>query len=122
MKVLLRFIQYHKLQQPLLVLKLISCTSPSAIIDFEDQDLLAAAYTENRNQDDHGANEAVRIINDQMIFNQNIFITHSDVHSATNCNYYIELEQVKLSDNESTMATLQSIRSRYESYTPAGPT
>ena len=41
---------------------------------------------------------------------------------TTNGNYYLELEQIKLNDNESTMATLQSIRSTFEALTPAGPT
>lgn len=79
-------------------------------IDFSDQTLVAVGYVENRNQDDHGANESVRIINDQMVFNQDIFITHYDVHSATNVNYYLELEQIKLDLSENTVATLKDIR------------
>jgi len=86
---------------------------PAAVtqtIDFSDGSLLGVAYIENRNQDDHGANEAVRVVNDNMIFNQDIFITHFDAHSSTNCNYYLELEQVRLDLGEATVATLKDMR------------
>ena len=88
---------------------------PAAVtqnIDFDDGSLLAVAYIENRNQDDHGANEAVRVINDNTIFNQDIFITHFDAHSSTNCNYYLELEQIRLDLSEATVATLKDMRGR----------
>ena len=89
-------------------------------INFSDNELLAVSYFSNSDNPAYTADQ--QIIFDTVIFNQNIFVT---CHSALNtepCNYYLELEQIKLNDNESTMATLQSIRSRYESYTPAGPT
>jgi len=79
-------------------------------INFTDGDLLAATYYTG--QDNHAYLESVigPIIFDQEIFNQDIYITSVDVDSATSMNYYLELEQVKLNDNESTMATLQSLR------------
>jgi len=51
-----------------------------------------------------------KIIFEQEVFNQDIYITHTDNDGTDACNYYIELEQVKLSDNETTMATLKDIR------------
>jgi len=47
---------------------------------------------------------------DTEIFNQDIYITHTDHSGTKTCNYYIELEQVKLDLNESTVATLKDIR------------
>jgi len=105
-------VQIFKHKQP-------SVSGATAIVNFSDQDLLAAAFYSKS----AAVSEAVSIVTvfDQEIFNQDIYITHTEVGSTHPVNYYLELEQIKLSDNESTMATLQSIRSRYESYTPAGP-
>jgi len=50
------------------------------------------------------------IIFEREIFNQDIYITHTDSESAYSCNYYLELEQVKLDISESTVATLKNIR------------
>jgi hypothetical protein len=49
---------------------------------------------------------------DNKIVNQDIFITHRDtgLESGVACNYYIELKQMALNDNQATMATLQSLR------------
>jgi len=90
------------------------------VINFSDQSLLAAGFIEGQAAAKETGGPSI-VIFENMMFNQDIFITHSSQQSVA-VNYYLELEQVKLSDNETTMATLQSIRSRYESYTPAGPT
>jgi hypothetical protein len=95
-------------------------TTTNPIVNFADLNLLGAAYLTDEVNNASGPLQVV--IFDNVIFNQNIFITHTDTAGSAKCNYYLELKQVTLSDNESTMATLQSIRSRYESYTPAGPT
>jgi hypothetical protein len=52
------------------------------------------------------------VIFDNEIFNQDIYITQSDVEGATasSCNYYIELEQMDLALDEATVATLKDIR------------
>ena len=92
-----------------------------AIVNFEDQDLLASAFVSGDTSAHYYPMTLVTIF-DNITFNQNIFITHKETYGSEAVNYYLELEQIKLNDNESTMATLQSIRSRYESYTPAGPT
>jgi len=89
-------------------------------IDFSDQNLLGVAFTKGDTSQGNPYDTAV--IFDNVIFNQDIFVTHADVKGALGANYHIELEQVKLNDNESTMATLQSIRTKYEATTPAGPT
>jgi hypothetical protein len=76
-------------------------------IDFTDGDLLGISYgAEGGNN-----NPPLNIIFDQEIFNQDIYITYfDDTGSAIPGNYYLELEQVTLNENQSTMATLQSLR------------
>ena len=90
------------------------------LIDFEDNTILAVGFYSGA-ASAHIYPEDLTVIFENHIFNQNIYLSYIDVRTVNDAmNYYIELEQVKLNNNESTMATLQSIRSRYE--TVAGPT
>jgi len=87
----------------------VSQSSVDGAIDFSDNNLLAAAVTTTSvDQEDFPLNNA--IIFDNEIFNQDIYVTHFDVKTGESTNYYIELEQISLDLNESTVATLQSIR------------
>jgi len=80
-----------------------------ATIDFSDNTMLAAGiFTASTNQKTDP--EDLAIIFDNEIFNQDIFITHTDNEGALEINYYIELEQMKLDLNENTVATLKDIR------------
>ena len=83
-------------------------TAAPAPIDFSDNRLLAAAIyiAEDSPQYAHTSD----VIFDKEIFNQDIYVTHSDTNGTDNVNYYIELEQVKLDLNENTVATLKDIR------------
>ena len=84
-------------------------TTTSSEIDFSDNTLLAAGYVNNDTAgDDNPVQDAV--IFDNEIFNQDIFVTHKIRNGTGNVNYYIELEQVKLSLDENTVATLKDIR------------
>jgi len=95
-------------------------TSVDAEVNFEDQTLVGAAfYTQDASR---VYNPSTTVVFDKVIFNQDIYITHKMVDESGLVNYYLELEQVKLNDNETTMATLQSIKTRREMYFPAGPT
>jgi len=48
---------------------------------------------------------------DQEIFNQDIFITCDDASgNAKPCNYYLELEAIKLDESQAMVATLKDIR------------
>ena len=52
------------------------------------------------------------VIFDTEMTNQDIFVSIIDAAGATiECNYYIELEPMDLSDIESTMLTLKNMRS-----------
>jgi hypothetical protein len=78
-------------------------------IDFADNTLLGAgvgyygAVASNNSQ-------SQTIFFDNEVFNQDIYVTHTDNASNQKINYYIELEQIKLDLNENTVATLKDIR------------
>tara|TARA_Y100001938_G_C7832961_1_gene302288 strand:+ start:111 stop:557 length:447 start_codon:yes stop_codon:yes gene_type:complete len=80
-------------------------------VNFTDSDLLAVAYHKSDSSGSAGVTDDV-IIFDNEKFNQDIFVNITDKSGATvPCNYYIELQSMALSDLESTMLTLQSLRS-----------
>jgi len=81
-------------------------SATTADIDFSDQTLLAVNWSPN-NAERPFANS---IIFDNMIFNQDIYITHTETTTSQANNYYIELEQIRLDLNENTVATLKDIR------------
>jgi len=79
-------------------------------VDFSDNRLLAVCCV---SYDNDAATPAIgqSVIFDNEIFNQDIYITHEDVHAGNRpCNYYIELEQMKLDLSEQTVTTLKDIR------------
>jgi len=84
-------------------------TTATESIDFSDNTMLAAALY--RQDSGNQFNFAQNVIFDNMIFNQDVYITYKDDETASKIiNYYIELEQVKLDLNENTVATLKDIR------------
>jgi len=85
-------------------------TATSNSIDFTDNTLLAAGVVNNEGSvNRYPPNDAV--VFDNTIFNQDIYVTHKNSTGGSGaCNYYIELEQIALSDLEATMATLKDIR------------
>tara|TARA_R100001230_G_C5648891_1_gene154232 strand:+ start:148 stop:594 length:447 start_codon:yes stop_codon:yes gene_type:complete len=91
------------------IFKIPQTGTPDGTIDFSDNTLLAAAYYQDSAS--AGDNQATTVIFDNEKFNQDIFITGVDVTgNAAPINYYIELEQFKLSLDENTVATLKDIR------------
>ena len=95
------FVSIFKIQQ--------STVPGDGVPDFSDNTLLGCAYY---TQSSSGATnpEDLNVIFDNEIFNQDIYITHSNSESSAAINYYIELEMVKLDLNENTIATLKDIR------------
>tara|TARA_Y100001963_G_scaffold37143_1_gene51956 strand:- start:83 stop:532 length:450 start_codon:yes stop_codon:yes gene_type:complete len=82
-------------------------------IDFSDNTLLAAAYfTSSSSGQVYPEDQTV--VFDNMVFNQDIYITLRGHNYAADVNYYLELEQVKLDLNENTVATLKDIRNIVE--------
>ena len=81
----------------------------SPLIDMSDQTLLGVGIYKQAASGSAVAFTDV-VIFDQEIFNQDIYVTHTDHSGSQTCNYYIELEQVKLDLGENTVATLKDIR------------
>ena len=84
-------------------------TTVAGNIDFSDPTLIAAGTV--------GGSSSLTIYNstpiivfDNEIFNQDIYITHTEKSGTESINYYIELEQIKLDLNGNTVATLKDIR------------
>ena len=78
-------------------------------VNFSENILLGVAIVNNHTNGFSDPSVPV-IIFDQEIFNQDIYVTHFDAQGAVACNYYIELEQVKLNLDENTVATLKDIK------------
>jgi len=78
-------------------------------VDFSDQTLLAAAYFQDDNAKHYPSSQT--IVFDSITFNQDIYVTYIGTDGALAAmNYYIELEQMPLSLDENTVATLKDIR------------
>jgi len=66
-----------------------------ATVDFSNDELLAAAYwASGAGLDQIGQSE---VVFDNTLFVRNIYITHTDTVGSSSFNYYIELEEVKVS-------------------------
>jgi hypothetical protein len=85
-----------------------SVSTSAASVDFSNNTLIAAAFYAKSAGVDNADKEVVIFDND--IFNQDIFVTHTDTASSQAVNYHIELEQIKLDLTENTVATLRDIR------------
>jgi len=78
-------------------------------VNFSDLDLLGAAATFNRT-DASAYYPTTHIIFENEIFNQDIFITHFEAINAIPCNYYIELEVIKLSTAQAEVLIVKDLR------------
>jgi len=70
-------------------------TSVTALINFNDNELLGAAYYSGADVPSQPHDEVIIFDND--LFVRNIYVTHLDNDASININYYIELEEVKVS-------------------------
>ena len=93
------------------VLKIYSLkqTTIDGVINFTDTAVLGAAFLTG----DHAPSQMFEmvIIADQMLFNQDIFITHHNTQGNA-VNYYIELEVIPLTDQGAEYTTLKDLRAR----------
>tara|TARA_Y100000289_G_C3927293_1_gene154248 strand:+ start:1673 stop:2137 length:465 start_codon:yes stop_codon:yes gene_type:complete len=81
----------------------------SDTINFNDPTLLAAIIYQDSATNGILADQ--QVIFDNMIVNQDIFVTYKESASSTaGMNFYLELEQVKLSKDEAAVATLKDMR------------
>jgi len=84
-------------------------TGTSVTVDFSDNTVLAAGTLSNETTGNQYPVDMITIF-DNEVFNQDIFVTHTDVSGAGACNYYIELETINLSDNATLVSTLSDVR------------
>jgi len=94
------------------VLKIYSVSqtgTPDATVDLSDNTLLAVAYLENRANASSATNI---IIFDNMTINQDIFVTAADTDGSATvpANYYIELEQIDLTEDQALVAIVKNLR------------
>jgi len=81
----------------------------AATVNFTDSDLLAVAYYQDGDQVQY--NDSSLIVFDQEIFNQDIYITHTNQEGSSSTNYYLELEVIPLDDAGAEYTTLKDMRS-----------
>tara|TARA_R100000963_G_scaffold27305_1_gene18634 strand:- start:85 stop:522 length:438 start_codon:yes stop_codon:yes gene_type:complete len=89
-----------------------SQTAALTTVNFSDNRLLAAGIWSSRSSAESYP-EDVSIIFDNEIFNQDIYVLYQDTKglaAGEGMNYYIELEQINLTLDESTVATLKDLR------------
>ena len=94
-----------------LVVKIFSVkqTVIDALVDLSEQTLLGVAYFEGHGNSTTFGGEVIII--DGVVFNQDIFVTLSDGSGGSiGGNYYLELEQSDLDDNEATATILKNFR------------
>lgn len=85
-------------------------SAATEIIDFGNNRLLGAGIINNDSNADTYPTVLTTVF-DNEIFNQDIYITHKNNHAdAAAVNYYLELEVIKLSEDQAMVATLKDIR------------
>ena len=82
-----------------------------AVINFTDSDLLSVG-TWSSSSDTKSYPDDMIVIFDREIFNQDIYITHSEIAGSASCNYYLELEVIPLTDQGAEYTTLKDIRTQ----------
>tara|TARA_Y100001963_G_C6433449_1_gene288113 strand:- start:49 stop:483 length:435 start_codon:yes stop_codon:yes gene_type:complete len=85
--------------------------TPDGIVNFNNPQLIAASAIED-NGASHYPHSMTQIVIDNKVINQDIYITLKDLSTGESCNYYLELEQIKLSVDEAAVATLKDMRGR----------
>ena len=82
-----------------------SVPSSSATIDFSEDDLIAAGYFAQATSD---FSHRQTVVFDREIFNQDLYVTFTDNDGSDACNYYIELEEIKMSGGEQAVTNFRA--------------
>jgi hypothetical protein len=105
--------QQDSAKDSLVCLHSVKPDSATTSANFDSPTLLAAAVLFN------GTYEVQNIVVfDNVKFNQDVYVTHVDSIGSNAMNFYLELEQVKLSLDEATVATLKDMRGNYTNQAP----
>ena len=73
-----------------------SVSASSSIVDYDDDELLATLYDATSATTAY-ASRGLIVVFDNALFSRNIFVGHTNTNGANAYNYYIELEEVKVS-------------------------
>ena len=80
-----------------------------AVVDFTDSNLLGVSLWRASAGETYAL--STTIIFDSEMFNQDIFITHSDINTDnTLLSYYIEMEAIELTDMAAEYTTIKDLR------------
>ena len=82
-------------------------TSAATTANFSSQNLLGTGLYVAK-ESTFTADETVSF--DQEIFNQDIYITHTEINGSRAINYLLEVEVIKLDESQAMVATLRDIR------------
>jgi len=82
-------------------------TTVTGTVDFSDSTLLAAAIFA---QSSDSFNSFHSVIFDNSIVNQDMYVTIDDSQNAAGANYYIELEQIKLTAAQAEVLIVKDLR------------
>jgi len=82
--------------------------TPGTAIDFTDSDVLGVGWYSGHSSANSFPTEQI-IIFDQEIFNQDIYIGQNDLQNNS-MNYYLELEQIKLSAAQAELLIVKDLR------------
>ena len=85
-----------------------SVSTSTATVDFTDSDLLAAIYYPESTSITYAGMPTV--VFDSEIFNQDIYVTHTETTGSAAMNYYLELEVIPLDDAGAEYTTLKDLR------------
>jgi len=78
------------------------------VVNFNDGTLLAVAII-NSHSSGYSSPSIPAIVFDREIVNQDLYITHSDVQSNKGINYYIELEEVKMTGPQEAVVNYSAV-------------
>ena len=81
-----------------------------ALVDFSDHTLLAAAYYTQNDGPNTTANTIISLF-DNETFNQDITVVYDEISGTQQkMNYYIELEQINLTEDQALIAIIKDLR------------
>jgi len=81
-------------------------STTTADINFDDPTLVSVNWSPNNAERPF----ATSIIFDNMILNQDIYVTHTDALGTQANNFYIELEQIDLTEDQALVAIVKNLR------------
>jgi len=84
-------------------------TSLTSDIDFANSTMLAVGVYSNQTDSTYYPDD-MTIVFDNETFNQDIYVTHVNETGAGSVNYYLELEQIDLTEDQALVAIIKNLR------------